>query len=128
MAVTIEFEGRAPVAIQPFKLGQLRRAAPFIDHINALTVAATKRAEAGEVPSLEAGLEMLSACVAIIGIGTEKVDPALTAEFIENELVDVSYLNALQAAVFELLAQSGLAPVGEKKAAPRGKKAVAEAA
>jgi hypothetical protein len=123
--VTLELEGRDPVAVAPFKLAQLRAAAPFVDRLNELVQATSKLKTESKVPTLEATMELLHVTVQIIAVGTAKADPSLTADALE-EIVGMDHLASLQLAVFELLAQSGLGPNKGEASAPVEEPAGAE--
>jgi hypothetical protein len=103
-------EGRS-FEIAPYKIGALRRAAPHIDAINA-SVQALQADVAGDVTSIVGLLENTEHIIAILSIGLEKIDPALTSEVLE-EMLGPDDMAALGVALRDILAESGLAPKGE---------------
>jgi hypothetical protein len=114
MSVNLEI-GERSVEVAPFKLAQLRKAAPFIDNMNERLDRVTKLQAAGEQPSLSEMAELMRALIEVLAIGTVKADPELTADAIE-EAVDITFMPSLQEAVMAVLRASGLAPKGEAKA------------
>jgi hypothetical protein len=99
---TVVIAGRS-YEIAPYKLGALKQAAPHIDAINAAQ------------GSLSTMAGMVDSAVHLIGVlapGLAKLDPALTPAALED-LIDIGDLQAITAAVTELLRESGLAPKGE---------------
>jgi hypothetical protein len=122
--VTLEIEGRS-YGIAPYKIAELRQAAPHVDRMNelvreakALIEANAKRIEAGEqplAPSMVSAMELLHETCEIVAVGLAKVDPAMTAEHLES-IVDLSFQPSLQTAVAELMRSSGLASKGEATA------------
>jgi hypothetical protein len=117
MTITVEI-GERSFAVAPYMLGDLRRAAPHIDRVNELAQRTTEAAQAGKQPGLADLSELARALVEVIAVGIGKIDPAMTADAIED-MVDMTFIPSLQAAVFELLKASGLAPKGEAKAPSR---------
>lgn len=105
-SVTLELEGRS-YGIAPFKIAELRKAAPYVDRMNTLAREAKARKEAGDPPSFEGAMELFHCAIEILAVGLAKVDPELTVEKLE-EMLDPSYLESLQTAVFELLKASGM--------------------
>lgn len=101
----IEIAGRA-FELAPLKLGALRRAAPHIDAVNAI---------AGALSTLEGALEAGRHFIEVLAIAIEKIDPAMTADAIE-EMLGIEEIPALQEGFRKLLAESGLAPKGEAQA------------
>jgi hypothetical protein len=120
--VTIEIGGRQ-FAVAPFKLGDLRRAAPFIDAMNGYLKSEKdiERRNADlppaerEAPALGDIANMTRALIEILAIAISKVDPAMTADAIEDQ-VDFSFIASLQEAIMAILAESGLSRAGEAKA------------
>lgn len=119
--VTIEIGGRS-FEVAPLKLGQLRRAAPFVDELNRLIGEQEERKKEAETAGLKAPDPSMSEMTAltralceIIAIGLSKADPSMTADAIEDE-VDLSFLGSLQVAAFALLKSSGLSQKGEAEA------------
>jgi hypothetical protein len=93
--------------IAPYKLNQMRKAAPFIDKINAT---------AGAMNTMEGMYESAADLIEVLAIGVSKIDPAMTAEAIGDALSgSVEELKALQVTFKDLLLESGLTP-GEAKA------------
>lgn len=122
--ITIGEEGRERrYEVAPFKLRELRLAAPSIERMNATA----KRIDADQKAAVAAGLKPedgvkledlfeLSRCLCeIVAVGLAKIDPSMTADVLEEE-IDITYVQSLQAAVRALLAQSGLSSAGEVKA------------
>ena len=96
--------------IAPYKLGQLRQAAPIIERLNA----AFTRAGAANV-ALDDMVSSLGDLVAFVAVGIRRVDPSVTIEAIEDS-VGFDDLPALQAAFLDILRESGFTK-GEAKAA-----------
>lgn len=129
---TLTIAGRS-FEIAPYKLGALRKAAPHIDAINVSVKAAEKAAkaakEAGKTTDTTtdvsiAGLfENTEHIVAIVAIGLGKIDPAMTADALED-VIGIEDMPALGTALRDILAEAGLAPTGEATApAPKRRKA-----
>lgn len=127
--VSIEIGGRA-FELAPFKLGEIRKAAPHIDRMNDLmreinetAKAARKAAEAEGKDPAEVRSEPPFAIMAdlvhelceIIAIGLSKIDPELDCAWLEDQ-IDLSFMFSLQEASLALLRSSGLAPQGEAQA------------
>jgi hypothetical protein len=112
--VTIELPDGRSFEISPFKIGALRRAAPHIDAINANVTRANELRKAGELPGLSDLGELMHELLAVLVVGISRIDASVTIEQLED-LVDLSFLQSLQAAVFAVMAASGLAPKGEAK-------------
>jgi hypothetical protein len=102
---SFEIAGRA-FELAPLKLGALRKAAPHIDQINAT---------AGAFDSLEGVTNAARAMIEVLAIGIEKIDSAITADWLEDQL-ELADMPKLQGAIQALLESSGLAPKGEAKA------------
>jgi hypothetical protein len=113
MPITLEIEGR-PYEVAPFKIGDLRKAAPFIDEINARNKALKNAEEEGREPGLQDLTALFRAMLEVLSVGLIKIDPELTADRLE-EMVDFTFLNSLKVAVFALMKSSGLG-AGEAKA------------
>ena len=111
---TLEIGGRA-FALAPFKLGDLRKAAPHIDAINAT---------AGALSSFEGMVNAARSIIEVLAVAVAKLDPAIDADALED-LADLGDMPALQVALKDLLEESGLAPKGE---APANSEPVAEKA
>jgi hypothetical protein len=101
----LEIGGRA-FEIAPYKLGALRRAAPYIDRINA---------NAGALGTIEGMTDSTADIVAVLSIGLQKLDPALTPEALE-EMVGFDDLPALRDAFVDVLRESGMRAAGEAPA------------
>lgn len=128
MNVELTIGGRA-FAIAPFKMKELRRAAPFIEEMNTLAKRIDEQVKAHEAANAELpedqrkpfeqnlnDLFALSrAMCEIIAVGLTKIDETLTADWLEEQ-VDLSYLASLQSASRELLRQSGLSAAKNGKA------------
>lgn len=122
MTVTVEIAGRS-LEIAPYMLGDLEAAADFIDEMNA-RMAATKSLDdenkgkpdsEKKQPKFKEMTGLLRCLVEILAVGTVKADPEMTADAI-MKLVDLTFMNSLQTAVFTLLASSGFARAGEMMA------------
>jgi hypothetical protein len=122
--VTLDIEGR-PYGVAPYKIAELRKAAPHIDRMNELVRAAKelhaenekRKAEGQDAlpPTMASAMELLHESCEILAIGLVKVDPAMTAEQLES-LVDLTFQPTLQNAIRELMASSGLSSKGEATA------------
>jgi hypothetical protein len=94
--------------IAPFKIGAMRRAAPFIDRINKRAADFMKdKPIEGEIPKIEGLPDLLCDIIAIVAIGLERIDPAMTAEALEDE-IGFSDMAAMRIAYTEILAESGM--------------------
>ncbi len=93
--------------IAPFKIRELRLAAPHIDRINAAT----------DLASMAGIAEYTGEFIAVVSIGLQKIDPDLTAEEVEARM-SYSELAALRGAFSAILTEAGLAPAGEIVADP----------
>lgn len=102
---TLELEGRA-FALAPYKLGKLRRAAPFVDRINAT---------AGALSTFEGMLNCSRDICEVLAIGLAEFDASLTADRLE-EICGIDDMPALQTCLRDLMVECGLAPKGEAKA------------
>jgi hypothetical protein len=103
---TIHILGR-DFAIAPFKLSELRRAAPFIDNIQ-------RKADAGSLSDLmDSAVDLLN----VLSIGLVKIDPLLTPDYLEAN-VSMDEFVGLQTAFVELSEESGLKRKGEATAPP----------
>lgn len=95
-------------AIAPYKLGELRRAAPFIDNIQ-------RKADGSGLLSdlMDSAVDLLN----VLSIGLVKIDPMLTADYLEAN-VSMDEFARLQTAFVALSAESGLTRKGEATAPP----------
>ena len=91
--------------IAPYKLGDMRRAAPIVDRMNGA---------AGSLSTLEGGVEFAGELAAFVAIGLSRIDPTLTVEALEDQL-GMDNVRELQVAFQAILRASGLTP-GEAKA------------
>lgn len=112
--VTLEIGGRA-FEVAPYKLRELRLAAPFIDQMNDLMAGIGNIEGEGGIPKLADMAALTRALCEILAIGLQKVDPKMDADALEAE-VDFSFLPSLKEAIFALLRASGLARQGEVQA------------
>lgn len=106
--VTITLLGR-DFDVAPYKLGSMRKAAPFVDRVNATI---------GSLTTMEGAIAVASDLVGFVQVGLVKIDPTLTVDQLEE---DVGYddLPALQAAFTSILQASGMRPkAGEVQAPP----------
>ena len=92
--------------LAPYKLGQLKKAAPILDRINA---------NGGDIENMTGLTGALEDIVAVLAIGIAKVDPEATLDWIEDN-VGIEDQAQLQAAFMELMRESGLASKGEAPA------------
>jgi hypothetical protein len=99
MSVAITLLGR-DFHLAPYKLGAMRKAAPLLERINATT---------GALTTLEGAVHAACDMAALLSIGLVKLDPALTPEALEEQ-IGMDDLAALQKAVMDVLAASGLRP------------------
>jgi len=93
-------------AIAPYKLGELRRAAPFIDNIQRKTDGSGSLSDL-----MDSALDLLN----VLSIGLVKIDPVLTADYLEAN-VSMDEFVGLQTAFLELSEESGLKRKGEATA------------
>lgn len=91
--------------VAPYKIASMRKAAPFIDRINAT---------AGAMTTLEGLTNAAGDLCAVLAIGLVKIDPTLTAEKLEEEL-GIEDLAALRGAFTAILQESGM-QAGERPA------------
>lgn len=117
MAVNIEIGGRS-FEVAPYMLGALEQAAPHIDRVNALVSSVAEITARGDQPGIADLSALARALVEVIAVGIRKIDPEMTADAI-LDMVDLTFIPSLQAAVLELLKTSGLASKGEAKAPSR---------
>ncbi len=99
--------GAKTYAIAPFRLRELRLAAPYIDRLSA---------RAGKLTSVEAVAETAADMLAVLAVGVADASPeALQAQ------ASLADLDALRAAFDQVMAEAGLtrpaAPPGEPAAA-----------
>lgn len=101
---TIHILGR-DFDIAPYKLGDLRRAAPFIDNIQ-------RKTDAGSLTDLmDSAVDLLN----VLSIGLVKIDPVLTPDYLEAN-VSMDEFAGLQSGFIDLTAESGLKSKGEAAA------------
>lgn len=93
----LTLEGREYI-IAPFKIGSLRRAAPIIDRINAT---------ANSLTTLEGVFSSASDLIAVLAIGIEKLDPAMTGDVIED-MIGFGDMTMLRDAFQDVLREAGL--------------------
>jgi hypothetical protein len=111
--------GRA-FELAPFRLGSLRKAAAYLDRVNARM---TEMA-AADVDSLEAALESGRDMCEVLAIALTKLDPELDADWLEEQF-GMDDMPALQSTFYDLLKESGLIKKGEAKGASEQAEAVA---
>ena len=104
---TIHILGRDFV-IAPYKLGELRRAAPFIDNIQRKTDGSGSLSDL-----MDSAVDLLN----VLSIGLVKIDPMLTADYLEAN-VSMDEFAGLQTAFVALSTESGLTRKGEATAPP----------
>jgi hypothetical protein len=97
--------------IAPYKLGELRKAAPFIDAIQKRSAEGNKLADV-----MESAIDLLE----VLSIGLVKIDPMLTPDYLEAN-VGMDEFVAMQASFVTLTQESGLKSKGEATA-PLAKK------
>ena len=102
---TLAIMGRS-FEIAPYKLGALKLAAPHIDAMNAI---------ARDIGTMEGAADSAVHMLAVLAIGLQKLDPTLTAEYLEEQ-IGFDEMAEIGRAVKDLLAESGLAPKGEAQA------------
>lgn len=114
--VQLEVGGR-PFEVAPFKLGELRKAAPHIDRMNDLMkiVEDGRKAEPPQDPPMAVLADLMHELCEICAIGLGKIDPEMNCDWLEDQ-IDLSFIMSLQEAVIALLRSSGLAPKGEAQA------------
>ena len=114
---TIHLLGR-DFAIAPYKLGELRRAAPYIDNIQRKTDGT------GSLTDLmDSAVDLLH----VLSIGLVKIDPLLTPDYLEAN-VSMDEFVGLQTAFLDLSEDSGLKRTGEAEAPPAATPAGASSA
>jgi hypothetical protein len=91
--------------VAPYKIGAMRKAAPFITRINET---------AGSMTTLEGAVEAAGDMIGFLAIGLSKIDPTLTAEQLEEQIGLNDALD-LQKAMIAVIKDSGL-QTGEAKA------------
>lgn len=99
---TITIKGRA-FELAPYMIGSMRRAAPFVDRINA---------RAGTLATLEHIFENGRDLCEVVAIGLGKIEPAMTADAIEDQL-GFEDMMALAQAYKEIMREAGFAPKGD---------------
>jgi hypothetical protein len=93
--------------IAPYKLGELRKAAPFIDNIQ-------RKTDAGTLSDLmDSAVDLLN----VLSIGLVKIDPMLTPDYLEAN-VSMDEFVGLQSTFLDLTVESGLKQKGEAGAPP----------
>jgi hypothetical protein len=102
---TIVIEGQ-PYGLPRYKLGKLRRAAPFIDRINAT---------AGALKTLEGITAVSRETCEVLSIGLQDLDAKFTADYLEEQF-GMEDMPALQTCLKEVLEEAGLAKKGEAPA------------
>ena len=103
--IKIELGGRA-FELAPYRLGKMRRAAIFIDHINETV---------GALDTLEGMLKSARDILEVLAIGIVEIDPTLDADALE-EMLGMDDLPALQSQFKYFLEECGLARKGEAAA------------
>ena len=104
---TIHILGR-DFAIAPYKLGELRRAAPHIDNIQRKTDGTGSLSDL-----MDSAVDLLN----VLSIGLVKIDPVLTPDYLEAN-VSMDEFVGLQTAFLDLSEESGLKRKGEAAAPP----------
>lgn len=115
----LECAGRA-FELAPFRLGALRKAAAYLDRVNARMA---EMAES-EMDRLEPAMESARDMCEVLAIGLAKIDPELDADWLEEQF-GMEDMSALQAAFYDLLRESGLIKKGEAKGASEPAETVA---
>ena len=93
-------------AIAPFRLGELRRAAPYIDRLSA---------RAGQAPSVEAAVETAADMLNVLAAGI----PDVTADALQAS-AGLGELDAIRTAFEAVLAEAGLKPASAPARAAAG--------
>jgi hypothetical protein len=99
--------------IAPYKLGELRKAAPFIDAIQKRSAEGNKLADV-----MDSALDLLN----VLSIGLIKIDPELTADYLEAN-VGMAEFVAMQATFLDITKEAGLERKGEATAPAAAKAA-----
>lgn len=99
MTTRIEIGGRA-FELAPMGLGQMRKAAPFLDRIQAT---------AGALTTLEGATLVARDMCEVIAIAVAKLDAGMTADEIEDSFT-MADMERLQLCFRELCGESGLVP------------------
>jgi hypothetical protein len=94
--------------VAPYKIADLRKAAPALDRINSAS---------GSLATIEGLVGSLGDIAEVIAVGTAKADPTMTAEFIENN-AGLPDMNDLRDALKAIMAVSGMAPATGEAPAP----------
>ena len=93
--------------VPPYKLKQLRRAAPLIENVNATL---------GSLSTLSGGVQVMDDLTAFVAIGLEKIRADLSFQALEDK-IGMEDLPDLQSAFRDILQASGFKS-GEAKAPP----------
>ena len=92
--------------VEPYKIKQMRKAAPFIDTINTTT---------GAMSTIGGLVDAASAFCAVLSIGLVRLDETLTPDALED-MIGFGDLPALRDAFTAILQESGMASAGEAPA------------
>jgi len=84
--------------LAPYKLAQLRQAAPFIDRINA---------SQGALTSVEGMVSAAGDFLGVLAVGLARIDPSLTLTVLE-EMIGLDDVPALRDGGMEVLQESGM--------------------
>jgi hypothetical protein len=84
--------------VAPYKLAQLRQAAPYIDRINAT---------AGALTTVEGMTASACDFLGVLSIGLMRIDPALTLDALED-MVGLSDIASLRDGFMAVLVESGM--------------------
>ena len=84
--------------LAPYKLAQLRQAAPFIDRINA---------SQGALTSVEGMVSAAGDFLGVLAVGLARIDPSLTLTVLE-EMIGLDDVPALRDGFMEVLQESGM--------------------
>jgi hypothetical protein len=84
--------------LAPYKLAQLKAAAPFIDRINATQ---------GALTSVEGMAASASDFLGVLAVGLMRIDPSLTLEALE-EMVGLADIPSLRDGFMAVLVESGM--------------------
>jgi hypothetical protein len=86
--------------VAPYKIGAMRKAAPYITRINET---------AGSLSTIDGAVEVAGDMIGFLSIGLVKIDPTLTPEYLEEQ-IGMGDLVELQAAATAVISASGLRP------------------